>query len=301
MVNVLIVHGRSRPLFGPVEMREQWLVALDSAFAGAELTPPFTDEEVKLPWYGDALTHLVGGVTRGEAERVSLSGDLPHDERAFVLAVVEQVAEAYRFTQEQLDAVAEPADERAPRGSWGYVRNVLGAVDRFVPGMSGATVAFVARECFGYLTDARLRQTIDDGVASVLDAGGPSVVLGHSLGAVIAYHVLRAHPSAASWDVPLFVTMGAPLAWRPVARALARLETPRVPACVGTWVNARDPLDAVAIGGALVGAFLPGGPGLPEVLEEDGIVNPDDGRHAVEYYLADPLVATRIDGALAAG
>ncbi|MBN8882523.1 MAG: hypothetical protein J0H73_09430, partial [Salana multivorans] len=61
MVNVLIVHGRSRPLFGPVEMREQWLVALDSAFAGAELTPPFTDEEVKLPWYGDALTHLVGG------------------------------------------------------------------------------------------------------------------------------------------------------------------------------------------------------------------------------------------------
>ena len=73
------------------------------------------------------------------------------------------MAEAYRFTQEQLDAVAEPADERAPRGSWGYVRNVLGAVDRFVPGMSGATVAFVARECFGYLTDARLRQTFDDG------------------------------------------------------------------------------------------------------------------------------------------
>lgn len=303
MVNVLIVHGRSRPLFGPDEMREQWLVALHSAFSGADLAisfaDVFADDDVKLPWYGDTLSQLVGGVTRGEAERVSLSGDLPPDERGFVLAVAQQVADTYGFTSEQLSAVTAPGDAGAgDPSSWAYVRTVLAAVDRYVPGMSGATVAFVARECFGYLTDARLRQTIDDGVAAVLASGVPTVVLGHSLGAVIAYHVLRAHPDAATWNVPLLVTLGAPLAWRPVTQALARLEAPRMPACVATWVNARDPQDAVAIGGVITGALLPGGPGLPVVTEETRIVNPEDGRHAIEYYLADPVVAERIAEAL---
>lgn len=300
MVNVLIVHGRSRPLFGPAQMREQWLVALHSAFSAADIPVSFADDDVKLPWYGDALSHLVGGVTRGEAERVSRSGDLARDERAFVLGVVQQVAQEYAFTPDQLASVAAPQDAGASSSSWGYVRTVLSAVDRYVPGMSGTTVAFVARECFGYLTDARLRQMIDDGVANVLSPGVPTVVLGHSLGAVIAYHVLRAHPDAASWDVPLFVTLGAPLAWWPVLQSLARLETLRVPGGVRAWVNARDPRDAVAIGGALAASYLPAGAGMPSVTEVTDIVNPDDGRHAIEYYLADPALAQRLGETLGA-
>ena len=59
MVGILLVHGRSRPLFGPVEMKEQWLVALRSGFDAAGLDVPFADEDVRLPWYGGNLTHLV--------------------------------------------------------------------------------------------------------------------------------------------------------------------------------------------------------------------------------------------------
>ncbi|PWD50906.1 hypothetical protein C8046_09820 [Serinibacter arcticus] len=289
MVNILLVHGRSRPLFGPVEMKQQWVVALRSGFDAAGIEAPFTDEDVRLPWYGGNLKHLVGGVARAEAERVSLRGDLPVDEREFVRDVVAAVGESFAFTPEQLEAVTGSADTGSGSEDWGRVRTVLAAVDRYVPGMSGATVAFVARECFGYLTDARLRQMIDDGVAQAAPTGGPVVVLGHSLGAVIAYHVLRAHPAAESWDVPLLLTMGAPLAWQPVIQALGRLETRRMPTPVRSWVNARDARDAVAIGG-LVGGLLPAG----DVVEEPGVVNPDDGRHAIEYYLADPVVARHI-------
>ena len=32
MVSILLVHGRSRPLFGPVEMKQQWILALRSGF-----------------------------------------------------------------------------------------------------------------------------------------------------------------------------------------------------------------------------------------------------------------------------
>lgn len=298
MVDVLLVHGRSRPLFGPREMREQWLVALHSGFDAAGLTAPFTDEEVRLPWYGGTLAQLVDGAARSEAERVSLRGDLPQDERAFVQRVVFEVAGQYGFTAEQLAAAAHPDEVDAPEGSWARVRTVLAAIDRYVPGMTGATVAFVARECFGYLNDDRLRATIDDGVAGLIQPGRPTVVLAHSLGAVIAYHTLRAHPDAESWDVPLLLTLGAPLAWEPVVTALGRLETRRMPAPVRNWVNVRDPRDGVAINGNLVGSLLPVGAGLPDVVEESGVVNPDDGRHAIEYYLADPVVAERIVWAL---
>lgn len=301
MVNVLLVHGRSRPLFGAKKMREQWLVALHSGFDAAGVAVPFGDDDVRLPWYGDTLTQLVGGAARADAERVSLRGDLPGDERAFVLDVVTQVAAEYAFTPAQLREGAATQDRTAvtPTDGWGYVRNVLAAVDRLVPGVNGSTVAFVARECFGYVTDARLRQTIDDGVARVGRPDDPTIVIGHSLGAVIAYHVLRTSADAQGWKVPLFLTLGAPLAWRAVSTALGRLETRRMPASVVNWVNARDPQDAVAIGGDLVGAFLPVGAGLPDVIEDHSIENPDDGRHAIEYYLADPAVAEHITAALA--
>lgn len=296
MVSILLVHGRSRPLFGPVEMKEQWIVALRSGFDAAGIEAPFADEDVRLPWYGDNLTHLVGGDARAEAERISLRGDLPVDEREFVREVVEAVAERFAFTPEQLDAVTAPGDLGDSASDWARVRTVLAAVDAYVPGMSGATVAFVARECFGYLTDARLRQMIDDGVVNAAPESGPVVVLGHSLGAVIAYHVLRSHPEAQRWQVPLLLTVGAPLAWEPVIQALGRLETRRMPPPVQRWVNARDERDAVAHG-PLAGSLLPVG----SVVDEPGVINPDDGRHAIEYYLAEPLVARHIAAAAAAG
>lgn len=301
MVNVLLVHGRSRPLFGQQRTREQWLVALHSGFDAADLPMPVRDEDIQLPWYGDSLTQLVGGAPRAEAERVSLRGDMPSDERAFVMDVVTQVARDYDFTPEQLREVAaeDSSDAVAPRDGWGYVRNVLGAVDRFVPGMNGSTVAFVARECFGYVTDSRLRQTIDDGVARVGRPEEPTIVVGHSLGAVIAYHVLRANAQTRGWRVPLLLTLGAPLTWHALARAMGRLETRRMPTQVMRWVNARDPLDAVAVGGPVIGPFLPKGAGLPDVTEDTSIENPSDGRHAIEYYLADPAVARHITAALA--
>lgn len=294
MTSILVIHGRSRPLFGPAEMKQQWLVALRSGFEAAGLAVPFTDEDVRLPWYGNNLTRLVDGQARAEAERVSLRGDMPSDERAFILDVVTQVHDAYGFTAEQLESVAAPEDAAAPRGEWGWLRNVLAAVDAYLPGMSGATVAFVARESFGYLTDSPLRQVIDDGVIAAARANEPIVVVGHSLGALIAYHVLRTHPEAVDWDVPLLLTLGAPLGWNAVTTAAGRLATLRTPKPVARWVNGRDPLDAVALGGIAPGLLPPSS----AVLDEPRIENGADGRHAIEYYLADPLVAAFIADAL---
>jgi surfactin synthase thioesterase subunit len=47
----------------------------------------------------------------------------------------------------------------------------------------------------------------------------PTVVVGHSLGAVVSYCLLRRDGDANRWAVPLYVTLGAPLAVTAIKKA----------------------------------------------------------------------------------
>jgi hypothetical protein len=67
-------------------------------------------------------------------------------------------------------------------------------------------------------------------------------VIGHSLGSVVAYNVLRTDPR--SLQIPLFVTAGSPLAIRAVRDEFRPL---RSPSAVAAWYNAVDTRDVVAL------------------------------------------------------
>lgn len=89
-----------------------------------------------------------------------------------------------------------------------------------------------------------------DAVAATIRDRGASVVLAHSLGSVVAYEALWAHPDL---TVDLLVTMGSPLGIR--GMVLDRLEPGnrgednRVlrPPGVRRWVNIADPGDLFAV------------------------------------------------------
>lgn len=84
----------------------------------------------------------------------------------------------------------------------------------------------------------------------------PKVVIAHSLGSVVAYEALHAHPDL---KVELLITLGSPLAMRDVVfeRLLPAPLNGRGtrPPRVGRWVNIADPHDVVAIPAALGGSF----------------------------------------------
>ncbi|MEV6211511.1 hypothetical protein [Kitasatospora sp. NPDC051914] len=125
-----------------------------------------------------------------------------------------------------------------------------------------------------------LREQIQKIVASALDeADGPLVVIGHSLGSVIAYEVLRTYEG----EVPLFVTIGSPLGITEIQDRLAAPLT--VPPGVAAWRNACDARDLVALDSTVRPEYE------PAVLTEDVfVVNDSANHHGAAEYLACPAV-----------
>jgi pimeloyl-ACP methyl ester carboxylesterase len=145
------------------------------------------------------------------------------------------------------------------------------------------------RDVYLYTTQPGVRTEIDRIVSAALDET-PCVVVGHSLGSVVAYNILRSDPRALK--VRAYVTVGSPLAIRAIRDRLRPIAFP-APA-VASWFNAYDPKDVVALY-PLDAANFPVNP----VVENYGrVFNATDNRHGIVGYLDDAEVAKHILGAL---
>jgi hypothetical protein len=106
---------------------------------------------------------------------------------------------------------------------------------------------------------------------------GPVVVIGHSLGTILAYDVLR-EQSSASLEVPLLVTLGSPVA---VVEVQDLIERPlEVPAPVASWRNASDARDLVALDHTLRPEFRP-----EERCTALIVTNDSANHHGIREYL----------------
>jgi hypothetical protein len=127
---------------------------------------------------------------------------------------------------------------RVPRA----VQVLLRAVDRRFGAAAGILYIGVLRQVRRYLVDPVVKATIDARVADRV-GDGCRVLIGHSLGSVVAYEYLRQHPGH---RVELLLTLGSPLGLRMVR---SRLSVGALD--VAAWVNVRDLRDPVACAGAL--------------------------------------------------
>ena len=115
--------------------------------------------------------------------------------------------------------------------------------------------------------------------------GTPTVVVGHSLGSVVAYNVLRA---AGKTSVRAYVTLGSPLGIRGIS---ASLETPlKNAAGVRGWFNGYDQRDVVALN-PLDQTFFPVN---SLITNDDTLANTTDNHHGIVSYLDKAAVAKSI-------
>jgi subtilisin family serine protease len=115
-----------------------------------------------------------------------------------------------------------------------------------------------------FFFDAGKRGLMEQSLRERLDAGGgPFIVIGHSQGSMIAYHVLR-QLQKADCDVRLFVTIGSPLGIQEVQDVLGKLVPGKlaVPECVDRWLNVAERLDPVALDADISNDYLPNGKGV---------------------------------------
>jgi hypothetical protein len=149
----------------------------------------------------------------------------------------------------QLDAVGE--------GLTGALHLVAGWVLERMPDRAAEFAARFAPEVAAYLAaGGEARAGARAAVAEVIRRNRPKVVIAHSLGSVVAYETLWAHPEL---EVELLITLGSPLGMRNVvferllpAPVKGRGERPRQ---VRRWVNIADRHDIAAIPPALRSCF----------------------------------------------
>ncbi|ANN16813.1 hypothetical protein SD37_14885 [Amycolatopsis orientalis] len=175
------------------------------------------------------------------------------------------------------------------------VRPVLNALVRLKP-FARLGVAFAERvvvkalkQVTLYLTDETIRKGVQDRVAEHL---GPEteVIIGHSLGSVVAYEAAHLHGR----PLPLLLTLGSPLGLRTVVYERPRPQPPSVPPGVARWVNLADRDDLVAARPDLTPLF----PGADGVLDSGYTVDNGAKPHEAAFYLAKRRTGEAVSAAL---
>ncbi|WP_103508587.1 alpha/beta hydrolase [Streptomyces sp. SM13] len=140
----------------------------------------------------------------------------------------------------------------------------------------------------GISLDRRIRER----VAGYLGQDGPTVVVAHSLGTVVALEALHEHKG----DIPLFVTLGSPLGMRTAVLPRTRPQPMGTPETVGRWLNFWDRDDVIAARPMLEHFVLPNTAGVGPVsdrVDSDGL-----WVHSAAKYLAHPAIAGPVVEAL---
>ena len=285
-MKLVFIHGRSQEGKDPVKLQRHWEDAFDEGLGAAGLSRP-AGLTVELPFYADKLDELVDEADADLVEDAATKGaDTDSAEVDFRGAWFAEMAEESNVTDADIQSHFKGDLQKKGVGNWEWVHSILKALDS-TPLGSKAIDAFT-RDVYVYLSYRAVRRAIDSIVAPSI--AGPCVVVGHSLGSVVGFNVLRSiDPSV---DVKSYITVGSPLGVKAVKE---KLQKPlKMPSCTNNWYNAMDEGDVVAL-------YPLDGKNFdidPSIVNKTNVENDTDNQHGISGYLKDPDVARAISAAL---
>lgn len=294
MRQLILIHGRAQEKKDGAAIKKEWIAAWEKGLDKSGLTNPISDADVHFPYYGDTLAQMVAGKSEAAAAQVVIKGPAPaQDEQQIAREMIAEIALHEGIAEADVRAQLSPEVIGKGPQNWGWVQGVLTALDKIRP-VSARLVALLTADVAKYLANPAIHQAINNGVLKAIKPGQEAVVVSHSLGTVVAYSVLMSRPTPfPSVKVPLFVTLGSPLAINAIK---SRLRPHTFPAPVGKWYNAMDPNDVVSLYPLTPKHFNTGKP----IENHDKVKNWTDNQHSIAGYLDDAKVAKRIHAALTA-
>ncbi|MFF5078030.1 hypothetical protein ACFY36_13340 [Actinoplanes sp. NPDC000266] len=263
---VVGVHGIAQQHRGDELLHSMWWPALASGLRLAGHADVLSPAEFRCAFFGDLF--------RPEARYLS-AGPGPESESE----ASEELLALWWAEAARLDPAVEPPDRRVllrtPRS---LQRGVLAlSRSRFFAGLTPKLFISVLRQVSDYFGVPETRARAVASLSSLIDAE-TRVIVAHSLGSVVAYEALCAHPE---WNIHTLVTIGSPLGIPNVI--FDRLQPAPVagraswPGPVRSWTNLADEGDVVA----LVKDLRPGfGPDVTSVIVHNG-----SSAHSVQAYL----------------
>jgi hypothetical protein len=287
-MKLVMVHGRSQQDLDPIPLRHEWEASLEQGWRSAGLARP-AGLEVAFPYFGDRLDRLVQEYNSPLLINVLSRGEVPDHELEFRAQLLSELAALNGISEAEIERQAAVPVTQKGVLNWEWVHAILKSFDGKPIG--SRVVDRFTRDVYLYSTIPGIRDEVDSIVRSDIE-GGRAVVIGHSLGSVVAYNVLR--KAGAGTQVPLYATVGSPLGLQTVNSFIER--PLKMPACTSQWFNAFDPRDVVALVPLDSEHF-----GIaPPIRNKADVDNDTDNRHGISGYLKNPEVAAVIHQALVA-
>lgn len=295
IATVVLVHGIAQEQSSADSLEDAWLPHL----AGGVRLAGFTGIAdrlwlrraaadgicARMAFYGDCFLR-VGQMGISPAEFTPLQQALAEQlARAWLKRAAKNSPEAVdrREAQRELHLLQDAPGE--PQAAGAAVRTAFAGLARlrwFAPFGMAMAERFVTRaltQVTRYLTDRGVR---DHALARVAELLGPEtkVLLGHSLGSVVAYEA--AH--RLNQPLPLLITLGSPLGLRTIVYERLQPQPPSFPPAVSRWVNISGRDDVIAAAPDLTAIF---GPTRPAHARLEGGWTVDTGAkpHDAAFYL----------------
>jgi hypothetical protein len=282
------VHGINQQERSEEGLREAWLACLSDGVTRIGGHMPSVD--IAMPFYGKVLHEATQ--VRGQGV-IAQGGDISAEEGFFIASAMTEVAAAAGFTPHLIEAEqrkqshiigSNVIDQAFPANR--RVNAILRLIEKVSP-MHGQVLMRMIRQAYAYLKIPGVAPKVDDIVRPLLEQG-PAVIIGHSLGTVVTFKLLRELAAAGRpVSVPLYVTLGSPLSVMGVQAALGPdfLQ----PKHVLRWLNALDPDDLVTLGRPLTEQTFCAG-----IENIQDIKNVEGDPHAICGYIGDSRVASAI-------
>lgn len=235
MASVVMVHGIGHQYRPRQLTRTSWYQALTTGLDDSHC-PPIRPDQVEVVHYGNCFRALGGkAVTGDENETIPplRAGDITD---GFEFEFLRAVAAGFGT-----DAAGDATKTYLPQMVQALIRRIQDST--FVPDAAQQKIVWFIRQVHRYLTEDDLRAKIQSRLAATVTPA-TRVLVGHSLGSVVAYEGLLAHPE---WRIDTFVTLGSPLGLRVVNERMRPpvTTTGQMPA-VRRWVNVAAHEDGVA-------------------------------------------------------
>ena len=277
-MRLLFIHGIAQQDYSEEQLLGIWTEHLLDHGLDRSLLESAKPE---MAYYGDHLFEWLHG---GPPSPVPMGPPMADPELDFVSKALDEMAAANALDADEIEAAANQEAAAAGANAVGQSTwigrravAIVSLLERISP-LRGRIAAMVVRQAYVYLANEKARKDIDQIVGSRLGTGDVAIV-SHSLGTVVAFNLLRARAAAgADLKVPLFVTLGSPLAIHEVQRWVRGSFA--IPGCVGRWINNYDKGDPVTLGRPLSTSFTGG-------IVDAVVDNNTENGHSIAGYLDD--------------